>query len=167
MPQLRRFQTSEHRTLLLVEQAVEKVREATPRFCLGAKLIPPGQRHAWAPWRVTPVLREFTRRITTSLRPYDAVGRYGGEEFLVVLRAAIWSPAGRHAERLRNFDQWRAVRHFEGRHTATCSLGVASTSASTPKDTDSLIREADAALYRAKRNGRNRVEALNADFSRP
>ena len=105
------------------------------------------------------VLREFTRRITASLRPYDAVGRYGGEEFLVVLPGCHVDAALRHAERLRGLITDDYFDTSEGRHTVTCSLGVASTSSCNPKDADSLIRAADAALYRAKRNGRNRVES--------
>ena len=105
------------------------------------------------------VLREFTRRITASLRPYDAVGRYGGEEFLVVLPGCTVDAGMRHAERLRGLITGDSFDTSEGRHTVTCSLGVASTSSSNPKDPDSLIRAADAALYRAKRNGRNRVES--------
>jgi two-component system cell cycle response regulator len=105
------------------------------------------------------VLREFTRRITASLRPYDAVGRYGGEEFLVVLPGCAVEAGMRHAERLRGLITDDSFDTSEGRHTVTCSLGVASTSSSNPKDPDSLIRAADAALYRAKRNGRNRVES--------
>ncbi len=104
------------------------------------------------------VLREFTRRISTSLRPYDAVGRYGGEEFLVILPGCDLAAGVRHAERLRSLLSEEPFDTSEGRHTATCSLGVASTSSSSPGDTDSLIRAADSALYKAKRNGRNRVE---------
>jgi two-component system cell cycle response regulator len=105
------------------------------------------------------VLREFTSRITASLRPYDAVGRYGGEEFLVVLPGCTVDSGMRHAERLRALITDLPFDTSEGRHTVSCSLGVASTSATSPKDPDSLIRAADAALYRAKRNGRNRVES--------
>ena len=104
------------------------------------------------------VLRAFTQRIMTSLRPYDAVGRYGGEEFLVVLPGCDVNAGARHAERLCALIGNEPFDTSEGRHTVTCSLGVASTSSTDPKDTDSLIRSADAALYRAKRNGRNRVE---------
>ena len=105
------------------------------------------------------VLREFTQRITASLRPYDAVGRYGGEEFLVLLPGCDLDAGVRHAERLRILLSEEAFDTSEGTHVTTCSLGVASTSSSSPKSTDPLIRAADAALYRAKRNGRNRVEA--------
>jgi diguanylate cyclase (GGDEF)-like protein len=105
------------------------------------------------------VLREFTSRITASLRPYDAVGRYGGEEFLVVLPGCSVEAGMKHADRLRGLITDLPFDTSEGRHTVTCSLGVASTSSTNPKDPDSLIRAADAALYRAKRNGRNRVES--------
>ena len=105
------------------------------------------------------VLREFTSRIATSLRPYDSVGRYGGEEFLVVLPECDLDGGKRHAERLRALITDDPFDTSEGRHTVTCSLGVASSLSPDLKDTDSLIRAADAALYRAKRGGRNRVEA--------
>jgi two-component system cell cycle response regulator len=106
------------------------------------------------------VLREFTRRLTTSLRPYDAVGRYGGEEFLVVLPGCDTEAAVRHADRLRTLICDESFDTSEGRHTVTCSLGVASTSTGAEKtDTDALIRAADVALYKAKHNGRNRVES--------
>ncbi len=103
------------------------------------------------------VLREFTKRIAASLRPYDAVGRYGGEEFLVVLPECDLNGGQRHAERLRALITDEPFDTSEGRHTVTCSLGVACSLGPDLKDTDSLIRAADAALYRAKRNGRNRV----------
>jgi two-component system cell cycle response regulator len=105
------------------------------------------------------VLREFTGRIARSLRPYDGVGRYGGEEFLVVLPGCDLPSGMKHAERLRALMADERFDTSEGRHTVTCSLGVASTSSADQKDMDSLIRAADAALYRAKRNGRNRVES--------
>jgi diguanylate cyclase (GGDEF)-like protein len=105
------------------------------------------------------VLREFTGRITTSLRPYDAVGRYGGEEFLVVLPGCTLESGVRHAERLRGLITNNPFDTSEGRHTVSCSLGVASVSPAGPNDPDTLIRAADAALYRAKRNGRDRVES--------
>jgi diguanylate cyclase (GGDEF)-like protein len=104
------------------------------------------------------VLREFTRRIARSLRPYDSVGRYGGEEFLVALPGCDVDAAARHAERLRSLIGEEPFDTSEGRHTITCSLGVACTTPLCKVDTDSLVRCADAALYRAKHNGRNRVE---------
>ena len=105
------------------------------------------------------VLREFTHRITNSLRPYDDVGRYGGEEFLVVLPGCDLESALRHAERLRKLMANEPFDTSEGRHVVTCSLGAASATAAEPRSMDTLIRSADAALYRAKRNGRDRSEA--------
>jgi diguanylate cyclase (GGDEF)-like protein len=65
----------------------------------------------------------------------------------------------RHAERLRSLVSEVAFDTSEGRHMVTCSLGVASTCTISDHDTDTLIRAADNALYKAKRNGRNRVES--------
>ena len=83
---------------------------------------------------------------------------HGGEEFLLLLPGCDLATGVRHAERLRALVAEEPFDTPEGRHSITCSLGVASTSCDTPKDADSLIRAADAALYQAKHKGRNRVE---------
>jgi diguanylate cyclase (GGDEF)-like protein len=84
------------------------------------------------------------------IRCTDYVFRYGGEEFLVILPRTNPRAAREVAERLR--------KTVEAETGSTVSLGVASLDDSMP-DKEELIREADAALYRAKRHGRNRVEA--------
>ncbi len=102
------------------------------------------------------VLRECVRRVQSVLRPYDSIGRLGGEEFLIVL------PTPGSACPLSAFERVRQVMAetpFEvggTELTVTVSQGIA---AWTPGDrVDDLLSKADEALYRAKRNGRNRVE---------
>ena len=102
------------------------------------------------------VLREAAQRIRAAIRPYDSLGRYGGEEFLVLLPSCGLQEAGAIAERIRA--QIAAEPIVVGDHSleVSASLGVAS-QRSAP-DSDSLVRTADEAMYRAKAAGRNRVE---------
>ncbi len=105
------------------------------------------------------VLREAARRMSSSVRTYDSIGRYGGEEFLFVFPGSDLNGALTQAERLRSCINKEAMDIFEGAFPITMSLGVA---ASTEvKEADLLVRAADAALYRAKNGGRNRVEPAN------
>ncbi len=103
-------------------------------------------------------LRELTARMLDSLRPYDIMGRYGGEEFLVVLGGCSPRNAAALAERLRELAAARPVRLADEEVTVTISLGVASWNANECGDIQSLLRAADVALYKAKREGRNRVQ---------
>ncbi len=113
------------------------------------------------------VLREAAQRMQSCLRSYDAVGRYGGEEFLLVLPGSSASGAAQFAERLRVCLSSEPVVISEGRAIqVTVSLGVAE-SGGRRRTPEELIHMADQALYRAKALGRNRVErgreaALNA-----
>jgi two-component system, cell cycle response regulator len=103
------------------------------------------------------VLRETTRRMTAAIRPYDALGRYGGEEFLVVLPGCDSAAALEVAERIRSCVSEAPVTAANGTMTVTISLGVTSICGPSP-ETDLVIRLVDDALYRAKSSGRNRVE---------
>ncbi len=106
------------------------------------------------------VLLEAARRMHSSVRPYDAIGRYGGEEFLIVLPGCDAPDVVNQAERLRVCISAEPIETPEGRIAITLSLGVAAVPKGIEADLDSLLRTVDAALYRAKNRGRNRVELV-------
>jgi two-component system cell cycle response regulator len=108
------------------------------------------------------VLREAARRMRTSIRPYDAAGRYGGEEFLITLPGCNGDSGAAQAERLRRAIGGEPFPTPAGILDVTCSLGVAWTEPAENLDADLLVHNADAALYLAKNRGRNRVECAAA-----
>ena len=103
------------------------------------------------------VLRQAARRMKNLLRPYDDVGRYGGEEFILVLPGCNSETAVNIAERIRlEFDK-TPVASSEGTFPVSLSFGVATTKGKDCSRTDDIIGLADDALYKAKESGRNRV----------
>jgi diguanylate cyclase (GGDEF)-like protein len=100
------------------------------------------------------VLKVVGKILQRSVRSYDWVGRYGGEEFLLILPGSGFAGARIRAERLRKTVQEMPVLDGEVVIPVTASFGVA---AGFPSDWERLILAADAALYRAKENGRNCV----------
>ncbi len=103
------------------------------------------------------VLKEFTHTLGKGLRPWDILGRFGGEEFLILLPQLGGDTAFRVAERLRHEVEKTEIP-WEGKSVRyTVSMGVSSRDETTDKDLNRLIAEADKALYTAKNSGRNRV----------
>ena len=100
------------------------------------------------------VLIEITRRLQDSLPRTDAVARWGGEEFVVLLRDCRIDDAVATAEKIR---ARIAERPFDDAGRATVSIGAAELAAED--DLDSWLARADEALYKAKRSGRNAVRA--------
>ncbi|HEX9691875.1 MAG TPA: diguanylate cyclase [Gemmatimonadales bacterium] len=103
------------------------------------------------------VLQQVGKLLRDEVREVDAVARYGGEEFVVLLPETDRDGAAQFAERIRvsverhDFSDGQTPLH------ATVSVGVASTLATDLRHPDTLIKQADEALYRAKRDGRNLV----------
>ena len=104
------------------------------------------------------VLRETSKRMRDSVRSYDTVGRYGGEEFLIVVPGCGMKEIVDLAERLRVCVAKEPIRVEQGDIFATISLGVAIRE-NELKDSEALLRAADEALYSAKHAGRNRVHS--------
>jgi len=106
------------------------------------------------------VLREAARRMRDAIRPYDSIGRYGGEEFLLVLSNCDTLGAAAIAERLLQAVRKDTIVLAEATVSVTLSAGVATSG--VIQEPETLVGAADAALYRAKRGGRNRVEVATA-----
>jgi diguanylate cyclase (GGDEF)-like protein len=102
------------------------------------------------------LLRAFADMLRTQCRQSDVVGRLGGEEFAIIVPETRLMAAPTLADRIRNACRQLSVSTAAGDITCSCSVGV---SELTPDDdsVDSVLRRADAALYEAKRTGRDRV----------
>lgn len=103
------------------------------------------------------VLREVCARIRNNVRKDEVFARYGGEEFVVLLPEASLEEAYGFAERLRALVGEKPVSVNGKEIVVTASIGIAFTTGSPETTPESLVAEADARLYQAKRAGRNRV----------
>ncbi|WP_342617765.1 sensor domain-containing diguanylate cyclase [Rhodoferax sp. GW822-FHT02A01] len=102
------------------------------------------------------VLVELAARIRRAAREFDAVGRYGGEEFIIVLSNCNLETAKAVCERIRRFVEDDPFAAPTGELRVTVSIGLAALDAEHA-DLESLVGVADAALYKAKGNGRNQI----------
>lgn len=104
------------------------------------------------------VIVALAQGVTRYIRKIDIVGRIGGEEFALLLPRANKQPALEVAQRLRLVLSQKKIDLGETEVSFTVSIGVAALRPTT-RDLQDLMRNADAALYKAKREGRNRAEA--------
>lgn len=112
------------------------------------------------------VLASVAARLYQTVRRIDAVGRYGGEEFMVLLPECKLEFAAGVAERIRQVIESDPISSAVGPISVTVSVGVAS-SETSPLELEELIQRADDALYSAKEAGRNRVRSWEPDRSDP
>jgi len=110
------------------------------------------------------VLREIGDIFALALRPYDCVGRYGGEEFLLILPNCGMESALIRGEQLREAVESAHIKDGNTVLPVTASFGVA-TLLPSHNEAEALIRAADAALYRAKSSGRNCVVETEMEAS--
>ena len=105
------------------------------------------------------ILREIAGIIKDNIREIDIIGRYGGEEFCVVLPDTDNGGAGYVAERIRSAVEEATIKAYDTTVKATVSLGIA-VYPQDGKEMTELIDKADWALYRAKKQGRNQICAF-------
>src|SRR5436305_13618564 len=96
------------------------------------------------------VLKEFAQILRNEARELDRVGRYGGEEFLLILPRTVRDAAVTFAERLREKVESHTFLYDGGSLKRTMSCGVAGSPHPKVKDQEALVRAADEALYVAK-----------------
>jgi two-component system, cell cycle response regulator len=103
-------------------------------------------------------LREVGQRLRGQLRVYDGVGRYGGEEFLMILPNCDLPNSLQRANELREIIAAAPVICGDQERLITMSMGVAVSGCDGKSEIEALLNQADAGLYLAKENGRNRIE---------
>ena len=106
------------------------------------------------------VLQVVARRLSSHLRPYDLVGRYGGEEFLIVLPACDLAPATQRGEQLRSSISDNSILTMFGSVPMTLSMGVTVSNPMQDLTAQQLLQQADEALYCAKASGRDCVHVF-------
>ena len=107
------------------------------------------------------VLKSFAQLCMNTVRDVDVIGRLGGEEFAILLPETTVENARLIAERIRARVQDRAIYYKEHKIKFTASIGLAGGVGGL--NLDALLRDADDAMYRAKENGRNRVEVFTKE----
>lgn len=103
------------------------------------------------------ILREIAERTNECIRKSDLVARYGGEEFVVIMPHTLLDGALTQAERLRSIIASGNFRNLPEDVRVTISIGVSTLDPNKMKVSEDLLRAADQALYKAKRQGKNRV----------
>ena len=103
------------------------------------------------------VLKSFAKILKNEAREIDSVGRYGGEEFLLLLPGTVLDSAVTFAERLRQRVEEHTFSYEGGTFKRTMSCGVAAWPHPRVSDAEAMLRSADDALYVAKELGRNMV----------
>src|SRR5687767_4309810 len=109
------------------------------------------------------VLKQFADVLKHEAREIDRVGRYGGEEFLILLPGTVLDAAVTFAERVRKDVESHTFVFEGGSIRRTASFGVASWPHPRVKDCDGIVRSADDALYVAKETGRNKVVRFDSE----
>jgi two-component system, cell cycle response regulator len=112
------------------------------------------------------VLKVISMRLQSSIRAYDLVGRYGGEEFLLIMPGSKSTSLTQQAERLRIQVGEQPVYYKDVEIPVTCSIGVAAYHDAF-ESIEELVNIADKALYQAKENGRNQVVTAFSDSPKP
>lgn len=105
------------------------------------------------------VLKGFVEIAKSCIRKYDVIGRFGGEEFIIVLPKTTKETGYMVMERIRSTLENNGIKTSSGVINITVSIGIACICDS--KNVDQLIHDADISLYRAKTSGRNRIEVFN------
>lgn len=109
------------------------------------------------------ILRQFAQLIKKQAREIDRVGRYGGEEFVIILPGTVLEAAETFAQRVREEIEKHVFTHNDLKLNRTVSCGVATWPHPRIASRDDLIRAADDSLYVAKETGRNKVVAFDSD----